>query len=157
MLQRNVMPRDGGVTTKNYRNAVAEIIRKIQLTSDLTDLDLAERIGCSVGTIRNARNEQADLGAIWLAKIEAEFGPGSIDPYLRLGGSRSVPIDPDENADALPATTAAVHYLASAMSPNSPGGSTITHQELLSLEPYLDAAIKALSALKCRAEKVRAA
>lgn len=157
MPQRSVMTNSEHLTTSRYRNAVAEIIRTLQLSHDLTDLEFAERIGCSIGTVRNARNEESDLGAIWLAKIEATFGTGSIDPYLRLSGSRSAPIEPDEAADALPTTTAAIHKLALARSPDSPGGETITHCELLGMEGAIDAAIKALTALKCRCEKVRAA
>jgi transcriptional regulator with XRE-family HTH domain len=157
MSAHNVLRHDGTVTTKSYRNAVAEIIRTLQLLHDLTDLDLAERIGCSVGTVRNARNEECDLGAVYLSRIEAAFGTGSIDPYLRLAGSRCAPIEADESADALPTTTAAIHKLALARSPASEGGERITHSELLGMEPDIDAAIKALTALKCRAEKARAA
>jgi transcriptional regulator with XRE-family HTH domain len=153
----SVLTHSNDLTTARYRNAVAEIIRSLQLTHDLTDLDFAERIGCSIGTVRNARNEESDLGAIWLAKIEKVFGTGSIDPFLRMSGSRSAPTEPDETADALPTTTAAIHKLALARSPDSPGGEAITHCELLDMESAIDAAIKALMALKCRAEKVRAA
>lgn len=157
MATSNVLTNCGPVTTTEYRRAVAEIIRGLQLAHSLTDVDFAEKIGCSVGTIRNARNEESDLGAVFLTRIEKAFGTGSIDPYLRLAGSRSAPIDPDETADAMPKTTAAIHHLAVARSPDSPGGEAITHQELLEMEPVIDAAIKALTHLKCRAEKVRAA
>jgi transcriptional regulator with XRE-family HTH domain len=154
---RTVLANCAPVTTSEYRNAVAEIIRAQQLLHDLTDLDFAEKIGCSINTIRNARNEESDLGAIYLSRIERVFGTGSIDPYLRLAGSRCAPIEADESADALPTTTAAIHKLALARSPASEGGERITHSELLGMEQDIDAAIKALTALKCRAEKARAA
>jgi len=152
-----VLANNEPVTTGSYRRAVAEIIRGLQLAHHLTDLDFAEKVGCSIGTVRNARNEESDLGAIWLTRIEATFGTGSIDPWLRLGGSRCAPIESDPNADAMPTTTAAIHKLAVARSPGSPGGEVITHSELLEMEGAIDAAIKALTALKCRAEKARAA
>lgn len=157
MASASVLANCAPVTTSAYRRAVAEIIRGLQLQHGLTDLDFAERIGCSIGTVRNARNEESDLGAIFLTRIEAAFGTGSIDPYLRLAGSRSAPLQPDEHADALPTTTAAIHKLALARSPGGPGGEVITHSELLEMEAEIDAAIKALTTLKCRAEKVRAA
>lgn len=144
-------------TTREYRSAVAKIIRDIQACQGLTDADFAEEIGCSVGTVRNARNEESDLCTLFLTRIEKHFGAGSIDPVLALGGSRAVPLEADPNADALPSTAAAVHRLAVARSPNSPGGERITHAELLSLEPELDAAIKALTGLKVRCSQVRAA
>lgn len=157
MSGANILANNAAVTTSKYRGAVAEIIRGLQLAHGLTDLDFADRIGCSINTVRNARNEDSDLGALFLTRIEAAFGTGSIDPYLRLAGSRSAPIEPDETADALPSTTAAIHHLAVARSPHSPGGEIITHTELLEMEHLIDAAIKALTALKVRAEKARAA
>jgi transcriptional regulator with XRE-family HTH domain len=144
-------------TTTQYRRAVAEIVRGLQSAHHLTDLDFAEKIGCSIGTVRNARNEESDLGAIYLTRIEATFGTGSIDPYLRLAGSRCAPIEPDESADALPSTTAAIHKLAVARSPGSPGGETITHTELLEMAPEIESAIKALTNLQCLANKFKGA
>jgi hypothetical protein len=150
------MDRTAPVTTSEYRRAVAKIIRDLQSEHKLTDLEFAEKIGCSLGTVRNSRNEESDLGGVYLARIEAVFGPGSIDPYLRLGGSRSVPLDA-RDCDPLPSTSAAVHVLAVAKSPESDGGERITHRELLAMEPDIDAAIRVLSALKVRCDVARAA
>lgn len=145
------------ITTSDYRRAVGRIIRDLQAEHRLSDLDFAEKIGSCIGTVRKARNEESDLGAVFLGRIEAQFGVGSIDPYLMLAGARSSPIEADPNADALPSTAAAVHRLAVARSPGSPGGERITHQELLEIEPDIDAAIRALTALKVACGKVRAA
>lgn len=151
------MARPPASTTKEYREAVAKIIRDVQAAHGLSDVDFAEIVGCSLGTVRNARNEQSDLCTLFLTRIERHFGAGSIDPVLALGGSRAVPIDAGEECDALPSTAAAVHRIAVARSPSSPGGERITHQELLDIEPEIDAAIRALSALKVRCSQVRAA
>lgn len=151
------MTNDAPVTTSCYRRAVARIIRDLQSRHGLTDLEFGERVGCSVGTVRNARNEDSDLGAIWLTRIERQFGTGAIDPYLELGGSRAAPIQADEAADALPTTTAAIHKLALARSPESPGGERITHCELLGMEGEIDAALRALTNLKLLCGKARAA
>lgn len=157
MGELNVLANSEPVTTKACRRAVAQIIRDLQLTHRLTDCDFAEKIGCSVGTVRNARNEETDLSSIWLTRIEQRFGAGSIDPYLALAGSRSVPIDATAASDPLPAMTAAVHRLAVARSPNSPGGARETHGELLDMLPDLKTLQQAVSALVCRIEKMRAA
>lgn len=151
------MNSSAAITTSDYRRAVGEIIRNLQAEHGLSDLAFSERVGCSLGTVRNARNEESDLGAIWLSRIEKAFGAGSIDPYHALAGTRAVPIEADPALDALPSTTAAIHSLAVARSPTSPGGETITHNELLGMEREIDGAIKALCALKARCESVRAA
>jgi hypothetical protein len=148
------MNRSAAITTADYRRAVAKIIRDLQAQHSLTDLDFAERIGCCKGTIRAARNEESELGGVFLGRIEAQFGVGSIDPYLLLAGARSSPIEASEE-DPLPSTAAAVHRLAVAQSPASPGGNKITHRELLEILPEIDGAIKSLTALKVRAENIR--
>lgn len=151
------MDRDATISAADYKRAVARIIRDLQAQHGLSDLAFAEEIRCSIGTVRNARNEESDLGALYLARIEARFGPGSCDPYHALSGARAVPVEVDASCDPLPSTTAAIHRLAVARSQDSPGGEAITHTELLDMEPVIDAAIRALGALKARCEKVRAA
>jgi len=142
-------------TQKLLRQAVAKIIRRVQLEHALTDDDLADAIGCSVGTVRNARNEQADLNAATIAKIGAKFGAETLDPYAALYGARNVPLDAKE-ADALPSLTGAVHRLAVAQSPSSKGGAAVLHDELLDMLPELREAQKAINALICRAERIAA-
>lgn len=156
MAGSNVLTNDAPTTTAQYRRAVARIIRDLQAMHGLTDLEFAERVGCSIGTVRNARNEESDLGAVWLARIEQRFGAGSIDPYLNLAGARSVPLRTSDS-DALPSATAAIHRIALARSPESPGGEAITHCELLEMEPVIVDAIRALTALKLRCNEIRSA
>src|SRR5690606_6226255 len=125
----------------------------VQLDSGLTDEELGDELGVSDGTVRNARNERADLNAATIAKIGHKFGVEYLDPYAALYGARNVPIDAEE-ADALPSLTGAVHRLAVARSPSSPGGVKETHTELLDMLPELRAAQKALNALICKAERL---
>ena len=82
------MSRNGSITTAEYRKAVGEIIRSLQAQHGLSDLDFAEKIGCCKGTVRGARNEESELGGVYLGRIEAAFGVGSIDPYLKQFGMR---------------------------------------------------------------------
>lgn len=142
-------------TQKALRAAVATIIRRVQADHDLTDTDFADAIGCSVGTVRNARNEQADLNSLTMARIGAVYGQEYVDPYAALYGARNVPLEA-RDTDALPSLSASVHKLAVAQSPSSPGGQAITHTELLDLMPDLRAALRAINALIAQGERVAA-
>ena len=142
-------------TQKFLRQAVAKIMRRVSLEHDLTDEQLADELGISVGTVRNARNELADLNAATIAKIGHKFGAEVLDPYAALYGARNVPLDAADT-DALPSLAGAVHRLAVAQSPTSRGGTTLLHIELLDMLPDLQAAHKAINALICRAERIAA-
>jgi len=123
-----------------------------------TLIDIAEAINVDKKTISNAFNKTHRLSQMFLTRLGAAFGPHCLDPVAALSGGRMVPlVEADEGVDAMPSTTAAIHKLAVAKSPTSPGGDRITHTELLGMEPEIDAAIRALSSLKQRCERVRAA
>lgn len=142
-------------TQKALRTAVAKIIRRVQLDAHLTDEELADELCISIGTVRNARNEQTDLNATTIARIGAKFGAEVLDPYAALYGARNVPIEVEE-VDALPSLTGAVHRLAVAQTPSSPGGTKLHHTELLDMLPDLRAAQAAINALLVRAERMAA-
>jgi hypothetical protein len=154
--ERNVLAATGLPKQKDYRAAVARIIRAIQSEHNETDLDTAENIGCSVGTIRNARNEENDLGAVYIARIGKRYGAASIDPYMGLFEGRAVSAGSQCDADVLPPLTASVHRLAVATSSTSPGGIALTHTELLEMLPDLHRAASALAGLISRAERIAA-
>jgi transcriptional regulator with XRE-family HTH domain len=143
-----------------YRECVAEMLRLIQAEhkgSDrkpITLLEIAERIDVSLGTIGNAANKKADLSPTYLNRLAEAFGPCTLDPFAAMSGGRIVPREAEE-VDAMPSTTAAIHKLAVARSPDSPGGERITHCELLNIEPEIDAAIRSLTSLKVRCEEIR--
>lgn len=140
-----------------YRNAVARMLTCIQAEHHVTLLDIAERIGVSLGTISNAANKKNDLCRTFINRLGIAYGAAALDPIHALYGARAVPLEADENADALPSTTAAIHKLALARSPTSPGGDRITHSELLGMEGEIDAAMKALTSLKVRCSLIRSA
>lgn len=142
-------------TQSSLRKAVAEIIRGVQLDFGLTDKQFAEQLCVSAGTIGNARNEECDLNATTIARIGHRFGVERLDPYAGLYGARNVPREA-EDVDALPSLTGAVHRLAVAQSPNSPGGVAITHTELLAMLPVLRDAQHAINAMIRRAEQIAA-
>ena len=140
-----------------YREAVAEILRRIQAEHRVTLLEIAEKIDVSLGTISNAANKKTDLCATYLNRLGKVFGGHNLDPYAALNGCRLVPLHPDDSVDALPSTTAAIHKLALARSPKSDGGDRITHRELLEMEGEIDEALKALTSLKVKCSLVRSA
>jgi hypothetical protein len=140
-----------------FRGAIADILRNIQCEHRVTLLEIAERINVSLGTISNAANKKTDLCGVYLARLADAYGPCTLDPYAALTGGRVVPLEVDESTDALPSTTAAIHRLALARSPSSPGGERITHSELLAMEGEIDAALKALTSLKVKCTLLRSA
>jgi len=127
----------GRPTQKLYRERVARIIRRVKADYDLSNVDLADRIGCSSETISNAENERADLKALFLLAIEHEFGTGTIDPVRELAGARGVPVGAICNTDPLPSLTAAVHQIAESRSPDSPGGVKTMRCEAIAMLPEL--------------------
>ena len=153
----NVLRVNSAAEQASYREAVAEILRRVQSEHSLTLLEIADRIDVSLGTVSNAANKKNDLNPIYLNRLGQVFGPHTLDPYAALSHARMVPLDADPALDALPPMTAAIHRIAVARSPQSPGGEAITHGELLDMEPVIDDAIRALTALKVRAGKLRAA
>jgi hypothetical protein len=138
-------------------DASHEVVRCLIASYGLTLIDLSEKVDCTVQTISNAFNKKHTLSQAIQTRIGRLFGPDALDPIAKLSGGRMVPLDADDTSDALPPITAVVHNLAVARSPNSPGGEAITHGEILAMEPDIDAAMRVLSALKVRANAIRAA
>lgn len=147
MLQSgNVLSRRSRPTTKSYREAIKKIVLGVQARHNLNDPELAERLGCSSGTVENARKEVGNLNGVTLANIEYEFGPAAIDPFLALGGSRGVPItEAQEDDGTAPVLLSAVlHRLLAAQAPDSPGGRRILREEVA---PHLALLIEGRSKL----------
>lgn len=140
------------ISTDAYRDAVEEIIRQIRRASGLSDSALADHIGCSASTIRNARNGQTSLDPALLLRIEQEFGPGAIDPFLALANSRAVPL-PQANALGNPALAivAALHRIIDVQAASSEGGQRITRRELQAILADLRRGRAALDQLIARA------
>lgn len=140
------------ISTDGYRQAVEEIIRQIRRASGLSDSALADRIGCSASTMRNARNGQTSLDPALLLRIEQEFGPGALDPFLALANSRAVPL-PQANAlgDPALAIVAALHRIIDVQAASSDGGQRITRRELQAILADLRRGRAALDQLIARA------
>ena len=91
--------------TKSLRRAAANIVRDIQREHEETDQQTADRLGVSVGTIRNIRNEACDIGALTMARIGAAYGEEAVAPYeaLYAGGVHAFREPVGALADALSA------------------------------------------------------
>lgn len=140
------------ISTDAYRQAVEEIIRQVRRASGLSDGKLADRIGCSASTVRNARSCQTSLDPALLLRIEQEFGPGAIDPFLALANSRAVPL-PQAKAlgDPALAIVSALHRIIDVQSAGSDGGQRITRRELQAILRELRSGRAALDQLIARA------
>lgn len=152
----NVLARRSRPTTKSYRTAVKQVVLNVQALHGLSDGDLAERLGCSSGTIKNARNEAGNLDGVTLVNVEYEFGPAALDPVLALGGSRAVPLNvaSDNAQEATMDLSQVLHLLIAAQCPASEGGVEITPRELDRILPQLRDARQALDVLIERARFV---
>lgn len=145
----NVLQRKPRPTRKSYRSAVKKIVLDLQAQHDLNDPELAERLGCSAGTISNARREVSNLDGVTLANIEFEFGPSAIDPFMALGGSRAVPLVAGEAADrsASLALVGALQVIIESEAETSPGGHRTLPEEVAPHLAKLRAARTALDGL----------
>lgn len=100
MSARNVLPvrpLNAAPRQKDYREAVARVIRDLKAERGLTNVTLSEEIGCCADTIGNAENQNNDLSAVLLLKIAFVFGEKAIEPvrelYLRRVDARQSILD----------------------------------------------------------------
>jgi hypothetical protein len=143
-------------TQKCLREAVANIIRDIQRDHGETDQCTADRLGISIGTVRNARNEQADLAALTIARIGAVYGCRYVDPYNALYGATAQPRQP-KGADPLPDLARAVSIICDMRRADSQGGHAETPKEQLDALPQLKATRAALDSYIASIERLRIA
>ena len=143
-------------TQKSLRAAVANMVRDIQRDFSETDQDTADALGISVGTVRNARNELADLGAVTIARIGHKYGAHYVDPYHRLYGAVAHCID-TAKADPLAPLAESVALICRMRSADSDGGRSETPKEQLDALPMLKEASRELTAYIASIEGLRVA
>lgn len=141
-------------TQKELRAAVANIIRDLQRDHQEHDQDTADRLGISVGTVRNARNEAADLNALTIARIGAVYGASYLDPYNGLYGATASPTI-KASEDPLCNLAQAVALLCEARRPDGDGGAVETPKELLDMLPILRRSRGSLDGFIASIEKLR--
>jgi transcriptional regulator with XRE-family HTH domain len=147
MSDLNVLRVNAVEERTDYRDAVAEILRRIQFDHEVTLLEISERIDVSLGTISNAANKKTDLCATYLKRLGEGYGPNTLDPYIALIGGRVVPLEVSAERDILPFLTRAALKVAEARDRNSPGGLRETLGERANYLPDLRAVRKEADAL----------
>ncbi|WP_260925969.1 helix-turn-helix domain-containing protein [Novosphingobium sp. 9] len=136
-----------------YRGAVSSAVRALQRTHGLSDGEFAERIGCSPGTIRNVRAEQTSLDPVLLLRLEQEFGPGAIDPVLRLAEVRAYPLPTSmTKQDPVLAVVEALHRIIEVHAIDGNSKARITPAELRRIIVELRHGRAALDTLIARAD-----
>lgn len=143
-------------TQSSLRGAVAAMIRDIQRDYHESDQDTADNLGVSAGTISNARNSKADLGAVTIARIGHRYGASYVDPYHALYGAtaRSLHIS---KSDPLAPMAEAVAAICRMRSHASDKRSIETPKEQLDALPVLKEAARELAAYIASIERLRVA
>ena len=150
-----VLPKNRRLTQSLAKSLISQAVAGTQHKHSLTDQDMADILGCSAGTVQNARNQSGQMQVHTLFEI-LSVNETALDSFLNHYGRRSVPIEAKCDTDAMMTTSGAVHSLAVVQSPQSEGGTVVTDRECLQIEPEIDAAIEALSSLKQRCHDIRA-
>ena len=89
--RNNVLPRSVTLTQSSMLAAVSSIIAGIKADSGESDQDLADRLGCSSGTIGNAGNRKAALNMLTVMKIGEVYGLHRLAPLMHLIGGKVAP------------------------------------------------------------------
>lgn len=74
----------GKPSRRSYRAAVKQIILDVQARNGLSNLELADLVGCHKETIENAVNEDTSLDVLTLLNIAYAFGEAAIEPVRNL-------------------------------------------------------------------------
>jgi len=148
----NVLRPDRPLTQTSMREAISGIIRTIQLETNESDQDMADRLGVSSGTVGNARNGKGDLNALTILKVGAVYGVERIDPLMHLVGGKAAPVDAVCTSDReLPIAAAEGQlFLAKAMADDR-----ITDDEVIDGAEAIDNCGQAFDALRWRLAGLR--
>ena len=143
-------------TQSSLRAAVAAMIRDIQRDYHENDQDTADKLGVSSGTIANARNSKADLGAVTIARIGHKYGAHYVDPYHRLYGACAQSLQMSQT-DPLAPLAESVALICRMRAQDSDGGRNETPKEQLDALPALKEAQRELAAYIASIEAMRVA
>ena len=77
----SVLPLFSRPREKDYLKAVAKIVRELKAAHDLSNVELAEEIGCCKETIENAENGHTKLNPVTLGCIRWRFGAAAVKPW----------------------------------------------------------------------------
>ena len=74
----------GRPTQRAYKAAVKQIVLNVQAARGWDDQELADFVGCSRDTIKNARKEAHTLDVLTLLNLAYAFGESAIEPVRAL-------------------------------------------------------------------------
>ena len=149
-----VLPKNRRLTQSLAKTLISQAVTGTQHRLAYTDQDMADILGCSAGTVQNARNQSGQMQVHTLFEL-LSVNEMALDGFLNFYNRRSVPITAKCDTDAMLSTTGAVHSLALVQSPNSEGGVKITDNECLQIEDEVKAAIEALEQIQRRCHEIR--
>lgn len=88
---------------KSYRLAISDCLRRVKREHGLTLVELAEKLGCSDHTLRNALDEDGTdcLNPVTMLRLGFEFGEDVIEPVFAL--ARRAIAEPQTLTDKLDA------------------------------------------------------
>lgn len=90
----------GRVRSEDYRNAVSRIVKEVQLEMDWDDEQLGEALGCSRGTVKNARLKKGNLDPVTMLNLGALFGGQQrLRAIIALANGNPVPPDQETPAE----------------------------------------------------------
>ncbi|WP_257541074.1 hypothetical protein [Sphingobium sp. CFD-1] len=154
MTQRNnVLQRNVTLTQSSMLAAVSSIIVGAQADTGDTDQDMADKLGCSAGTVANARNRKAAMNMLTVMKIGEVYGLDRLAPLMHLIGGKLAPEAAVCTSDRdLPIGAARGQmFLAEALADNR-----IDDSELASGAEDIEAAGQVFDALRYRLNVLRA-
>lgn len=151
--RNNVLPRPVDLTQTSMLAAVSSIITGIQADTGETDQDVADKLGCSQGTVANARNRKAAMGMLTVLKIGKVYDLARLAPVAHLIGGKLAPELAICTSDHdLPIGAARGQmFLASALADQS-----ISDKELADGADDIEAAGQVFDALRYRLNVLRA-
>lgn len=149
-----VLPKNRRLTQSLAKTLISQAVTGTQHRLAYTDQDMADILGCSAGTVQNARNQSGQMQVHTLFEL-LSVNEMALDGFLNFYNRRSVPITAKCDTDAMLSTTGAVHSLALVQSPQSEGGAIITDNECLQIEDEVKSAIEALEQIQRRCHEIR--
>ena len=157
MTGHNVLTNLLPISENTCRDAFAVGLHAVQ--GSRTDLDTADALGWSVGTVRNVRNRTHSISAKCLTDAANRTGGAFIAPWLAMLGLTAQPVDSvhPEALDMASQLAECSAALLAAMSPTSPGGHALTAAELVVVANVARRLLPALTAVVAKADGLQVA
>lgn len=157
MQTRNVLTKTLPPSENLCRDAIAAGLHAV--SHGRTDLDTADALGWSVGTVRNVRNRTHSLSTKTLTDAAWRTDGAFIAPWLAMLGLTASQVDQPHTAALDVASTLAEcsAVLLTAMSPTSPGGHELTQDELHAVANAARRLLPMLTAIVAKADGLKVA